>query len=412
MAATTNSSSSNEAILAAATMMQRFTCRLCGSDAESGALSLGPVPVCNRFATAPGQAPRVDLDLVQCAACQLVQLRQAPPPDLLTPRHGWIRYREPEAHLDAVAEAVLAEMPRAENVLGTGPFDAPLLARLGDRGLSVRSLTLDAPAAPGLHPYLESWQALLDPQRLPADARYDLVCSRYIVEHTPSPVQALQALRPLLAPGGLVLLEVPDSSTFLAACDYSFPWEEHASYFVEATLERLAAVAGFELRRLLRFPGALEDALVALLAVSPAPAPRLSCGGTAAFRAYGEGFSARRARIVQQIDAWAGPARDGVALFGLGHQAIMFANAHGVAPQIALAVDDDPDKQGFFPPGFATPVVSSDRLLQAAQIRACLFAVAPAIEARLQDRLAPLARRGVVFRSIYAARDNAIVPHA
>ena len=33
----------------------------------------------------------------------------------------------------------------------------------------------------------------------------------------------------------------------------------------------------------------------------------------------------------------------------------MFANVFGLAPNIALAVDDDPDKAGFFPPGFRCP---------------------------------------------------------
>jgi hypothetical protein len=96
-------------------------------------------------------------------------------------------------------------------------------------------------------------------------------------------------------------------------------------------------------------------------------------------------------------------------LFGIGHHAIMFVNALGLTDFIALAVDDDADKAGFFPPGFRVPVVGSERLLADEKIRLCLFAVAPHIEGKVRDKLAPLAARGVEFRSIYAALDNSIM---
>jgi hypothetical protein len=87
----------------------------------------------------------------------------------------------------------------------------------------------------------------------------------------------------------------------------------------------------------------------------------------------------------------------------------MFVNVFGLAANIALAVDDDTDKAGFFPPGFRGPVVSSERLLADERITLCLFAVAPHIEDKVRGKLAPLAARGVEFRSIYAALDNSIM---
>jgi hypothetical protein len=87
----------------------------------------------------------------------------------------------------------------------------------------------------------------------------------------------------------------------------------------------------------------------------------------------------------------------------------MFANAFDVADMIALAVDDDPDKAGFFPPGFRVPVVGSQALFDNARITTCLFAVAPHIQAKVRSRLAPLAARGVKFRSIYATPEDSIM---
>jgi hypothetical protein len=84
----------------------------------------------------------------------------------------------------------------------------------------------------------------------------------------------------------------------------------------------------------------------------------------------------------------------------------MFVNMFGLASNVALAVDDDPDKIGFFPPGFYVSVVNSAELLADQRIQTCLFAVSPNIMHKLRENLAALVRRGVEFRSIYAVADD------
>jgi SAM-dependent methyltransferase len=393
---------------------ESFRCRLCGQAVITPALSLGRLPVCNRFTKTGEVGTLVDLDIVECETCQLIQLREAPPIDALVPELPWIRYREPEGHLDALVEVLLALRPKARSALGTGPFEQPLLSRISARGLVTAALELDAAAAEGRYPYLESWQASLNGSRLNEIAgrmgTFDMVSCRYIVEHSPDPVAALIALKSLLGPDGLLLIEVPDSSKFLTSRDYCFLWEEHSCYFVEQTLQRLAEIAGYRVLSKLRYPGALEDALVAVLELAQSPSPPLPAhGASPLFQAYRDRFAATREGLRARLARAAGPAKERIALFGIGHQAITFVNAFGIAADIALAVDDDPDKAGFFPPGFQVPVVSSDRLLQDERIQTCLFAVAPPIQAKVRAKLAPLAERGVEFRSIFAALDDSIV---
>jgi hypothetical protein len=57
-------------------------------------------------------------------------------------------------------------------------------------------------------------------------------------------------------------------------------------------------------------------------------------------------------------------------------------------------------------------VVASEKLLEDQTITACLFAVAPRIERRIRERLAPLAQRGVAFRSIFAGVPGSLLPGA
>jgi len=393
---------------------RRSECRLCEHAVTTPFLTLGRVPACNRFSRIAGVTAEIDLEIMACETCQLIQLRDAPPPTTLMSRLPWIRYQEPEAHLDELTAELLAVRPNARTALGTGPFEQPLLSRLAAQGLTTKELGLGRSPTPGRYPYLESWQAGLNDAHLATVAAtagtFDIVSCRYIVEHSPAPVDALRALKQLVKPDGVLLIEVPDSSKFLAARDYCFLWEEHASYFVEDTLRRLAEMAGYRIRALLRYPGALEDALVAVLEAAEKPVPmRPALGASGLFQAYCDGFAPARDTVRARIAQAAGPERNRVALFGIGHHAIMFVNAFGLADFIALAVDDDTDKAGFFPPGFRIPVVGSDRLLTDERIKLCLFAVAPHIEGKLRDKLAALGAGGVQFRSIYAALDNSIL---
>lgn len=401
--------------------MPNVTCRLCGTLLSGSGLSFRQMPVCNRFTTTPEYAERHDLSLRQCVQCGLIQLDTALPVDAVRPRLPWIKYREPEAHLDAFCDVLLAEHgAKAATSFGVGPFDQPLLDRLAQRG--VRSAALDIRPAPTAsergYPYLETWQLGLRDEHLAAVAGIhgtaDIVCCRYLLEHCHDPAGALRGMRHLLSAGGVLIVEVPDSSKFLAACDYSFIWEEHVSYFVEATLRRLATTAGYDVAVLHRGPGELEDALTAVLRPTPSDAGERVAEPCVSKPGLFSNYVANLAPSRECVQAWAttaaGPSGDGLALFGIGHQALMFAHAMGLSGRIAAAVDDDPDKCGYFPPGFQVPIVPSQVLIEDSRTRACLFAVAPRIEQKIRDRLAPLKARGVEFRSIFAGVPGSLLP--
>jgi hypothetical protein len=388
---------------------------------SGSALSLRQMPVCNRFTARPEAGERHDFSLQQCPHCQLVQLSTPPSVEAVTPTLPWIRYREPDAHLDDFADRLLAEYAvKAATSFGVGPFDSPLLERLERRGLRVSALNI-RPARSGgkaVYPYLETWQLGLNAAHLAgiAGARgmADLVCCRYLLEHCHDPLGALRGLRHLLSAEGLVIVEVPDSSKFLAACDYSFIWEEHVSYFVEPTLRRLAARAGYDVAGFHRAPGELEDALIAVLRPARSEADKNieppCCSNPVTFQNYVANLEPSRDFVRSWVAKSAGSSGDGLALFGIGHQAVMFAHVMGLSDHIAMAVDDDPDKRGYFPPGFRVAIAPSEALLENTRTRACLFAVAPRIEQKVRNRLAPLAERGVEFRSIFAGVPGSLLP--
>ena len=386
-------------------------CRLCGFRLSGNELPLGWLPVCNRFTPRRTLPDRFELSLAQCTRCHLVQLGNPPPLDAIVPRVRWIRYREPEAHLATVVATLIDDLlPNARSAFGIGPFEAPLLDRLTSRGLT--SLAIDArpPSGAAEHgfPYLETWQLGLSPARLAELAarhgKADIVSCRYLIEHCHDPVPALAGLRQLTAPGGLILVEVPDSARFLRARDYCFLWEEHLSYFVEDTLRLLAPRAGCEIVKFMRFEGVLEDTLIVLLRSSDmefdVTAPAAS--GTVDFDRYRLDFTLARKNLGLKMQELAATPQHKLALFGIGHQAIMFANLMGIADLVQAAVDDDPDKRDLYPPGFRVPVTTSAELRDNPDIGTCLLAIHPAVEPKVRGNLAPLVERGVRFHSIFA----------
>jgi SAM-dependent methyltransferase len=387
-------------------------CRLCGEALHGADLYLGEVPVCNRF-THDGSCRRHPLSMTACCSCGLIQLWRFPPPEAVTPLLPWISYNEPDQHLAAAVERLLGLLGRPpRRVLGTGPFDQPLLDGLTRDGAIAHAIDLRQEHGNGTgasYPYLEAIQARLSDGGLAARAggQADIVVCRYMLEHCHAPLDALAALGDAATPDGVVLVEVPDCSSFLRRCDYSFPWEEHVCYFTETSLAAMASSAGFEVQEIIRSPGALEDSLMAVLRrIGPRPPQPLVSDreGLALFETY-------RDRFAPTGEAWARLLRTTrqnggkVAVFGAGHQAIMFVNALRLNQSVAAMVDDNPIKCGMVAPGMTSPVISSAQMLADPSFTTCLLAVSPRTEAAIMAKCAPLRDRGGRFYSVFMSPD-------
>src|SRR5262245_2960045 len=107
-------------------MEQARDCRLCGNRLAGATLDLGDLPPCNRFEATPAPLEMRRLAVAGCGHCGLVQLTDCPPLDFTRPRVPWIRYNEPDAHLDDVASHVARHGGASRRAVGIGPFDAPL----------------------------------------------------------------------------------------------------------------------------------------------------------------------------------------------------------------------------------------------------------------------------------------------
>jgi SAM-dependent methyltransferase len=107
----------------------------------------------------------------------------------------------------------------------------------------VEPSTVYADAARALLPGVTIHQCMLEDAPL-ASGVFDLITMRHVLEHMQSPRQALAILRPLLAPTGLLHIEVPNIADWPASVSSMFH-HEHLSYFMSDSLRCVLELEGF-----------------------------------------------------------------------------------------------------------------------------------------------------------------------
>jgi 2-polyprenyl-3-methyl-5-hydroxy-6-metoxy-1,4-benzoquinol methylase len=83
---------------------------------------------------------------------------------------------------------------------------------------------------------------------------FDLIVIRHVLEHLPSPVDALKIMQDLLNEDGVIYIEVPDIATVVPSIS-NFFHHEHLSYFTVETLTSSLARAGLAPLHIERFHG-------------------------------------------------------------------------------------------------------------------------------------------------------------
>jgi hypothetical protein len=389
-------------------------CLICRSGRVETLLDLGPQTVSSHFqATRATRAAEHDLAFGLCGACGVTQLVQPFPYRALVRPFDWITYREPETHLDAVVEKIcrIPGIDARSAVAGITFKDKTTLDRFRARGFD-RVWSLDPRedvGATDANADIESIQALLTPERAAEILRkrgpVDLLIVRHITEHTEAPRRFMQALAVLLAPGGVMVIEVPDCSANLARQDYGMIWEEHTLYLTPDTAPRLLEAAGCVSLGLDVHPFAFEDVIVLYARKSDVEAAHEQAGRDLVDRSadlarqYAASFGNWTERYRAVFDRLTEDGRR-LAAYGAGHLTCAFLNFHDVAGYFVFVVDDTPQKQGLFLPKSRLPIVPRTQL-SAKTVSACLFGLAPEIEGKVIANNRDYVSEGGAFYSMF-----------
>lgn len=202
--------------------------------------------------TSYGSAPD---DIVRCVRCGHMQVAAFPAEPQLDEAYAGVSeaaYVDEEAGQRATADRALDRLERHRapgRLVDLGCWVGFLVSEAGARGWTASGVEPSRFAAD----YARSTLGLdvitgtLESAGLP-DGAFDAVVMGDVLEHLPSPGDALDRIHALLAPDGVLMLMLPDAGSRVAALLGARWWSvlpTHVQYFTRESLSRLLARHGF-----------------------------------------------------------------------------------------------------------------------------------------------------------------------
>jgi SAM-dependent methyltransferase len=240
----------------------RTECRACGRNGLTRFLQLGEQPLANSFlreASEFADEPRFPLDLYYCSECFLVQLV-----DVIDPSVLFRNYLYVTGTSDTIAEHNVRYAATIVELLDLGPDDlvvevasndGSLLKRFRDHG--VRTLGVEPATNIAVQARAEGLEVLdvFFTEAAAEDIRAShsgarAVIGNNVLAHVDDTRGFLAGARKLLAPGGLVVTEVPYLGPFLDRLEYDTVYHEHLCYFSVGALARLCEAVGLAIVRI------------------------------------------------------------------------------------------------------------------------------------------------------------------
>ncbi|HUP25953.1 MAG TPA: class I SAM-dependent methyltransferase [Thermoanaerobaculia bacterium] len=383
----------------------KHRCRSCGAALDFVVVDLGAQPLANSYLSAEDlERPEVHYPLCVrlCTSCFLVQVPAVVPADAIFSDYAYFSSYS-VSWLDAARRYV--EMAAARFALGPQSLvvevasnDGYLLRWFRDRGVPVlgiepaRNVAAHAEAAgiPTLVRFLgaEVGQAVVDGAVQPTTPAVagrvgraaDLVVANNVLAHVPDLADFTAGLRALLAPRGVLTIEVPHLLRLLEEVQFDTIYHEHFSYYSLHAASRALAARGlvvFDVEELPTHGGSLR--LFCRRADAPAD-PRLEDtervgalleqerrAGLLDFETYWQ-FGERVRGVKLSLLRFLVDARgrgETVVGYGAPAKGNTLLNYCGVGPDlIELTVDLSPHKQGKFLPGSRIPVFAPERIAE------------------------------------------------
>ena len=292
----------------------------------------------------------VDLEVLQCAACGLVQLASEPVPyyrEVI--RAAAVSELIRRAKSEQFARLIDEHGLRGKRIIEVGCGRGEFLSLL--QPLDVEAYGLEASVsavadcvASGLRVtrgYPGEGAGAWD------DGPFDGVLLLMVLEHMPEPGAALRAIADNLVGGAVGLIEVPNFDMVVRQTLFSEFVGDHLLYFTAATLRTTLEINGFDVLRV----DELRDGYVLSALVRKRDRSDIS------------GFCEQQQQLTTELQAYlAGFGARRVAVWGAGHQAFATIAMTGIAREIRYVVDSAPFKQGRFTPATHLPIVAPEAL--------------------------------------------------
>lgn len=332
------------------------TCRLCACDlVHQPILHYPGMPKsAQNFPTADCLADDqpVDLNIVQCQQCGLVQLDNEP----VAYYREVIRASAFSAEMAIYRQRQFAEFIdryalKNRNIIEIGCGRGEYLSFLEAGGANGFGLEYAEDSVrhclqAGLkvqRGYIEHLGYSLDHAPFAAFFMFNFL------EHMPEPLIVLKAIAGNLADGGVGLVEVPNFDMMIRENQFTEFVTDHLCYFTSDSLRLLLGLSGFEV---LECREIWDDYI---LSATVRKRQTVDVGG------FNQAHQALRDELNAYIDLF---GAGNVAIWGAGHQALAVMALTGLGAKIKYVVDSAPFKQNKLTPGTHLPIVSPQVFFQ------------------------------------------------
>jgi SAM-dependent methyltransferase len=365
-------------------------CRFCSASLRHTFVDLGMSPLCESYVPAErvnGMEPFYPLHARICERCLLVQLEEFVAADEIFSEYAYFSSYSDSwvAHARAYVEMAIDRFGLGLDslVVELASNDGYLLQHVIERGIPALGIEPAANVAvaareKGIETVVEFFGRELAARLVAEGHRADLLAANNVMAHVPDLNDFVGGMEPLLAPHGVVTIEVPHLLRLVEDNQFDTIYHEHFSYFSLLTARKVLVAHGlevFDVDELKSHGGSLRIYAQRCSSGEPPVGPKVEAL-LERERALGfdtleghDGFSARveetKWRLLEFLIEC---RRDGkrVAGYGAPGKGNTLLNYCGIRTDLLeFTVDRNPYKQGMFLPGTHIPIRHPEALEQA-----------------------------------------------
>jgi SAM-dependent methyltransferase len=256
-------------------------------------------------------------------------------------------------------------------VLDVGCGAGATLRGFSEFGWQTFGLEIDDRDLPMLRE-IPGFEALFTCQPRELPRQFDAITMVHSLEHFAEPVEILADLRPKLAPGGRLFVQVPNA----AANAMDLVVADHMSHFTPATLARLTTRAGFEVETVSTLWIGKELSMIARVAPQILPPAATDAAQAISDVRHQIAWLAR----IAEAGRSSAEASQSFGIFGATIAASWLGGMLG--DRVKFFVDEDPNRAGRT--HLDRPVVSPDQVPSGSVV---FLALTPRIAAQVAARL-------------------------
>ncbi len=360
--------------------------------------------------------PRFSVGFENCQDCGLLQIVDPIPADLIYGEADTYTtgFQQPRHLEDLITTTVARQDPG--RAIDIGCNDGSLLEVLRRAGYTQVVGIEPNPVAASLarqkgHQVYTSYLTKELATQIVADCgAFDTVYLRHVVEHVSDLGAFFEALRMLLRPDGVLVLELPDVEEGFALGSPAILWEEHVSYFTRALAEYMLERFGFHVsdRRRYVFGGGsiafvAQKKAIPVCCTIPRPDPSATLE---LLRGFVAGMERQKSEI-RSVVSLARSSGYKVLIYGAAPRSCLLVSVGKIAEMIDFVVDDRQDIQHRLMPGTDRFVGTLADVAESAGSKLlCLLGVGAENEFKVRTKIKAAIDASFVFVSLFPPRDT------